>query len=368
MLTKLPVVFKTGVCSIYMEVWKMKAKNKVFFLSILITLLAGGVLFAGGSQGGAKQEPKTLKWSIAAAADNPFSVTAMQAAQEIKEQTGIEVQVYHSASLAGDAEGIDLTRSGGVDIVTVGLQHVVQFQDDLEALMLPFVFDNDHMTERYCIEYLIPEIMRKDPFLKSSNLYTLSFKNLGPKTLGTKGIPVKRPSDLAGKKIRSMENPVAVTTIKALGGSPVPIAFAELYMALQTGVVVGQDNPIPNYTASKFYEVQDYMMLTEHVSSTNMDFMNLQTWESFSPANREKIQAIFDKYQTICNNIVRDSQKVTLDECRKRGMTIIENKDLDIAAFKANADRVINEDFKDAKYDAMRARRQQALEWCEKNQ
>ncbi|MCI8853616.1 MAG: TRAP transporter substrate-binding protein [Lachnospiraceae bacterium] len=315
-------------------------------------------------QGDTGTAKRVLKWSLASAQDHPFAITAQEAAKEIEEATGIEVQVYTAAQLAGDADGVDMCRAGSIDILTVGLQTIMQYQEDLQGLLMPFTFDDDYMAERYHIEYLMPEVLNGE-LLNTTNMYALAIKNNGQRELTTKGIEVHSPEDLRGQKIRSMEQPISIATIKALGAAPVPVAYSELYMAMQTGVVNGQDNPIANVLAAKFYEVQDYLILTNHQPNMNADFINLDLWNSLTEEERTKIQEIMTRYQGICNDRIREGNLETLEELKANGMTVIE--DIDLKAFKESADQVIGEEFGGSEYDSWRAVRQQALDWCEEN-
>jgi TRAP-type C4-dicarboxylate transport system substrate-binding protein len=138
-----------------------------------------------------------------------------------------------------------------------------------------------------------------------------------------------------------MDTPIAKTVVASLGGDPVPINFAELYMSLQTGVVQGQENPIPTIIAQKFYEVQDTLVLTKHSVHMGTVHVSEQIWKALTQEQRDIITAALAKYrgeiETRINKNTEDGLKMLKDK-----MTIVEP---DLAPFMANAAVKIKETF-----------------------
>jgi tripartite ATP-independent transporter DctP family solute receptor len=343
----------------------MKTLSKFALFSLIVFAVVMASCSKKDAASSAATAPRIYRWACTGAPENHTVATIFEAAKEIKEQLGIDIQVFPSGQLGGDADILDMCRAGAVDMVQLGPQMIVQFKDDLQGLLMPFTFDDDRMAERFYTEYLKPEVLNSKEFMDKTNLYTIQIKNTGPRQLTTKGIPVRKPSDLNGVKIRSMDSPISAATIRSLGGSPVPVPYSELYMAMQTGVVQGQDNGVAAIVSQKYYEVQDYFMPTQHSSNLIMEFMNRQVWESFTPEQQQKLTAIFEKYEKITNETTRASEADLIKQMQEHGMKVV--SDLDTAAFRANADKVMADAFGDPKYDSWRAMRKLALDWCEKN-
>lgn len=150
------------------------------------------------------------------------------------------------------------------------------------------------------------------------------------------------PADLSGISIRCMDTPIAKTVVAALGGNPVPINMNELYLSLQTGVVAGQENPIPTIIAQKFYEVQDAVVLTKHSVHLGTVEVSEMVWQSLTDKERSVVEEVLAKYRSIIEEKINKETEEGTEFLKSQGMKIIEP---DIEAFKANAEKVVNENF-----------------------
>lgn len=158
------------------------------------------------------------------------------------------------------------------------------------------------------------------------------------RTLTTKNVPVYKPSDLAGVKIRCMDAPVWIDVIKALGANPIPVAFTELYLALQTGVVQGEENPITTIYAQKFYEVQNYIINTKHSVHMGTVHVSEKIWQQLSESDRKLILDVFEEYQPMIDQKIDEIGKIDLQKMIDSGVKVI---DPDIKAFREYANKYI---------------------------
>ena len=168
-------------------------------------------------------------------------------------------------------------------------------------------------------------------------------KILGPTFFGTRqvGLKVKKkintPADMAGIKLRMPPGEAWQLLGRSLGANPTPMAFAETYTGLQTGAVDGQDNPLPNVQAMKFYEVMSQIVLTSHLIGYDLLCVNLKTWNSLAPDRRKAFQAAADKAiaWSTAEHLKREAD--LLEGFRKQGLEIYTP---DVKAFRAHAQKV----------------------------
>lgn len=309
---------------------------------------------------------RAMRLSLAVAEDHMITQSLHRAADEIKEKTGLEIQIFSAGALGAEADAFDMVRSGDIDFWCGGVQTVTTkpIASEISGTLFPFTFNTRENAESFHEEYLMPEVLNSDAYKAELNVHFISIYNQGARQLTTTDTPVYSPADLADKKIRSMEQDVAIATVKGLGGNPMPVSFNELYLALQTGVVDGQENPYNNIEAMKFYEVQDYIMKTSHQYTFSPLVMNNDVWNQLTAEEQEILTAAFVKVQKECNLEAVELLNAEEQLFKDNGITVIEESELDMEAFRANADKVIAESFADAKYDSWRAMHDKALEWC----
>jgi TRAP-type transport system periplasmic protein len=168
-------------------------------------------------------------------------------------------------------------------------------------------------------------------------------KILGPTFFGTRQVGLKpkkkinTPADMAGIKLRMPPGDAWQLLGRSLGANPTPMAFAETYTGLQTGAVDGQDNPLPNVQAVKFYEVMSQIVLTSHLIGYDLLTINLKTWNAMSPDKQKSFQAAVDKALkwSIAEHLKREAELA--DEFKKQGLEIYTP---DVAAFRDHATKL----------------------------
>ncbi|HOO27642.1 MAG TPA: TRAP transporter substrate-binding protein, partial [Lachnospiraceae bacterium] len=178
-------------------------------------------------------------------------------------------------------------------------------------------------------------------------LVTLGFDCAGARCLSTTNVDqVRTPEELKGVKIRCMDAQVWQNVISALGATPVPIAYTELYTALQTNVVSGQDNPASNTVDGKFYEVLDTFYETNHCYLCSGFYSNTTAWDALPDDYKSLLQGLLQKY---LGNQYHDDITQFTEECYQTmedaGMKIVSQEDLDMDAFYSSASDMIDENY-----------------------
>lgn len=238
----------------------MVTSNKVMSLIVASALMAsyGGLAHA--------QQKFTLKIAHADSADTTVSRKAVMAetfAKEVKAKSGgrIDVQVFGAAALGGERDLVEGVKNGFIQ-AALASGVMANFYQTAMVTDIPFLFSSDAVADRV-MDGPFGQKLSQD-FNASTGMHNLCFGEVGFRDFTTSKTPVHSPKDLVGLKIRVQETPLYITEMKALGAQPTPIAFPELYTALQSGVVDGEENPVPTIIFTKMYEVQKQVTLDGH--------------------------------------------------------------------------------------------------------
>ena len=170
----------------------------------------------------------------------------------------------------------------------------------------------------------------------------------GVRHLTTAKTPVKTPEDLVGLKIRTPDIPGFIKAIEVIGGTPTPLSFADLYLALKQGVVDGQENPMGVIDSKKFYEAQKYLILTGHMLSKNTVYMSSKSLKKLSTENQQIIKEAIDEAGRYNDKLIEKSEKETMAKLESLGMTVITP---DVDAFREKAMKGLQEWFDDDKQE-----------------
>ncbi|MCL4369909.1 MAG: TRAP transporter substrate-binding protein [Chloroflexi bacterium] len=207
----------------------------------------------------------------------------------VEERSGgkIKVQNNHSGQLGAEKDGYDSLQLGSLDLHITGSLIVATLAPEYQAIDMPYLFD-DQAHFRRVVDGAIGQTMNKI-FLDKKGNRNLVVTDRMPRHLTTKNREVHTPADLAGLKLRTLEVPVHVAAWKALGANPVPMAFPEVFTALQQGTLDAQENPFDVIFANNFFEVQKYLILTAHVISGNWFDISDKVWQTFSTEEKDLI-------------------------------------------------------------------------------
>ncbi len=207
----------------------------------------------------------------------------------LEEQTDgeLSISIYHSMQLGGEKEALEQVQLGALEMTRVSVGVVGPIVDDFNAFNLPYVFRSiDHM--RNVVDGEIgQELLAR---LEAGELIGLGFMDAGARSFYNKEKPIRTPEDLQGLKIRVMQNPIFIDMMSEMGGSGMPIAFNELYTAMQTGVVDGAENNPPSYSTQKHYEVAGYYSLTEHLIVPEIFVFSKRVWDTLSEEHQNLIR------------------------------------------------------------------------------
>jgi len=279
------------------------------------------------------QYKAAMRLASALPMDHPYMVGAQKFADLIKERTNgrIEIKLYPSNQLGkGEREMTEGIQQGAIDLLVTSTGPLGGFSPSINILDFPFLFrDFNHVD-------LVMDgpIGRKllDDFEKV-NIKALSFWENGFRHLTNSKLEVKKVADAKGLKIRTMENKVHLSAWKDAGLNPTPMAWGEVYTALQQKVIDGQENPIAVFYSSKFWDAgQKYFSLTAHVYSPSPFLMSKKTYDSMPKEDQELF--VKTSYETgkFQRKINRDAEEAKLKEMAAKGVAIV--RDVDRESFK----------------------------------
>jgi tripartite ATP-independent transporter DctP family solute receptor len=191
----------------------------------------------------------------------------------------MDVKIYPSSQLGTEREMIELLQIGSLSMTKVSASPLEGFVPAMKIFSIPYIFrDNDHFWKVLNSEVGKGLLKGVEPF----RLKGLAYYDAGSRSFYTNSKPIRTPADLAGMKIRVLNSPTAVRTVRELGGAATPVAWGELYTALQQGVVDGAENNPPSYYLSRHYEIARYYSLDEHTSVPDIMLMSLRVWENLT--------------------------------------------------------------------------------------
>ncbi len=199
----------------------------------------------------------------------------------------VQMQVYHGGTLGGDDKMLQATQAGTQELYYGALQPISGRVKELQIFDFPFLFDNMKDVD-YVFYGPIGEKIAE--LVKPLNLVVIGWGEAGFRQLSNSKREIKTAEDLQGLKIRVMQNTVALETWKAMGTNAVPMSFAEVFTALETRALDGQENPLIHMYANKMYEVQKYITLTNHVYTPCALVVSAKYWDALKPEDQEALR------------------------------------------------------------------------------
>lgn len=305
-------------------------------------LLAGaGALIAAPAVIGSSRARAavTLTLGHGAAPGNPRTVAAAKFAELVKEKTGgaVVVNIAGSEQLGNDVAMLTSLRTGALDITANSQGPAAGLVPDVAALGLPFLFNDSDAAFRVVDGPVGQELGKKfDPL----GIIVLSWWDNGIRHLTNSRKPVKVPDDVKGMKIRTPADPMTIDIFRALGAATEQIAFSELYVALQQGVVDGQENPLANIASSKLYEVNKYISLTAHKWESTPFLASKIGWAKLNEAGRNAVMAAAGEAGALQRQLMNEAAAKHLADFKANAS--VEVNDVDRPAFKAATTSVID--------------------------
>ncbi len=267
-----------------------------------------------------------LKLGYATAASSHYGVGSTVFCEDIEKGTQgrYKCQQFPASALGGEREMIEAVQLGTLDMVNTSTGPVGNFVPEVKIVDIPFLFrDYDH-ARKVMDGPIGQDILTKFP---SKGLVALSWTENGFRHMTNNKHPIVKPTDASGLKMRTMENKVHMDGYKTFGIQPTPMAFPEVFGALQQGTVDGQENPIPVILASKFSQVQKYLSLTGHVYSPGLLITSPRLMNKLSDADKKVFYDAAQKAKVAQRKKVNDDENNGIAQLEKDGMSVVRKVD-----------------------------------------
>lgn len=285
------------------------------------------------------KETKTLTLAHSLPISHPVHKGIVVFQQELKQLSNgkLNVKIYPDGQLGGEREALELLQIGSVAMTKVSAATMANFVPEYGAVSIPYIFrDKEH-----CFNVLEGEV-GKTLLEKGDDrwLRGLCFYDAGARSFYTVKKPVESATDVQGLKIRVMNDPTAVKMVSALGGSPTPMAYGELYTALQQGVVDGAENNIPSFVTSRHFEVCKYYSFDQHTYIPDVLIMGTKTLDRLSDQEKEWVYSAARKSA--------QAQKKFWEESVSEGLKVLKDAGVEIynpdkEAFRNKTKEIIEE-------------------------
>ncbi len=285
--------------------------------SKLIATVAALALGAGIAQAQTK-----LKFAHVYEVSEPYHTAALWAAEEIGKRTNnrYQVEVFPASTLGKESDINQGLTLGTVDMIYTGQLFAGRNYGPIAIGGAPFMFRDFNHWKAYGASPLFQEIT--EGYRKKSGNKVVAITYYGERHV-TSNKEIRTPDDMKGLKIRVPDAPLYTMFPRAVGANPTPIAFAEVYLALQSGTVDAQENPLPTIDAKKFYEVQKYIVLTGHITDALLTIIGGPTWGKLSDADKKTFEAVLKEAAARATAEIIENEKKLGAEFEKRGKTVI---------------------------------------------
>ena len=299
----------------------MKRMFSVMMLAVMVFFCAfGGPLAAAGSAAPAKTE-FTIRIGHSDTTTNLIHVSLENFAKYVEEKTGgrFKVEIYAAEQLGSNAEMSEMVSMGSLDAMMMPVGQIAMYAPKVGILGLPFLFAN--YPQVYAVldsdvgKSLVDDLAKR-------NMIQLAYWENGLRQVTNSVRPIEKPEDLKGLKIRTPEDTMTLAIFRALGSSPSPLAFSELYLALQQKTFDGQENPVSNIYANRFQDVQGYLTVTNHKYEPKNMIFNLPLWNKIPADLQAVLLEASAVYGAEHRKAIADSADQMLNELEQAGMKI----------------------------------------------
>lgn len=258
--------------------------------------------------------------------DYPVSHGMEAFAAELAEKTGgdLTAKVFHGGVLGSQPDAIEQLRLGALDFGVFSLGPMGQVVPEANVVSLPFIFQS------------VPDMYRLmdgeagaalNAGLEAKGIKALGYYDAGARSFYNSIKPINEPSDVGGMKIRVMNNDLFVGMVESLGGNATPMAFAEVYQSIKTGVVDGAENNPPSYESTNHFEVAGYYSMSQHLIIPECLCMSLKTWDSLSAEQQDIVAAAGKASTDLQRQLWGEREAASMEKVMSGGVVVNEIAD-----------------------------------------
>ncbi len=301
-------------------------------VSFFIVGVAAGILISvggftwyvrSGAAGTGRQNSEVLVLKLGHGLDpsHPVHKGMVYMAQRLKEKSGgtIELQIFPGGILGSETECIELLKNGALAVTKVSTAPLEGFLPEMGVFSLPYVFRDEGHYWRVLTSPLGKKLLQMG---EPAGLHGLCYYDSGSRNFYTATKPIRTPDDLKGLKIRVQNSKTSMDMIEVLGAAATPIAWGELYTALQQKMVDGAENNPPSFVTSRQFEVCKYFSFNEHTRIPDILLMSKKIWDGLTPAQQQWIQEAADESSLYQRELWKTMTAECIETMKKEGVQI----------------------------------------------
>jgi tripartite ATP-independent transporter DctP family solute receptor len=309
--------------------------QKTLYLAVVSAVMTGAPEFAR-----AEIKARSIKMPIVNNIEHPQGVGAKKFAEVIEQKSGgkIKVRVYAGGTLGGEQQVASAMQGGTIEVSMMAPAQLVGNFKDFLVLDFPFAFANEREADAVLDGPLGRKLLEPMP---ERGLVGLAYMEQGYRSITNSKRPITKLEDIQGLKIRTILNPLYIDMLNTLGANAVPMPFPELYTALETGTVDGQENPYSTVEASKFNEVQKYFSNTKHIYNSQLLLVSKKFWDSLSDEEKTIFQDAANETRDYQRKVAREMDAKSREALVKSGMQINDIPPEEIARMREKVKPVI---------------------------
>ncbi len=284
----------------------------------LVAALVAALPFAS-----AYAQERSFKLATQNPKGHPIVVGAEKFAELVAAKSGgkLQVKVFPGGTLGGDAANVSALQGGTIEMVVLNSGILASQVKDFEVFDFPFMFANTKEADAVVDGPFGQKLHAK---LADKGIVGLAYFELGFRNITNSKKAIVQVEDIAGLKLRVIPNAINVDWVKALGANPTPLAFPEVYAALEQKAIDGQENPLTVIAANKFFEVQKYVTLTNHQYNPQSVIFSKKVWDTLSEGDRKILQDSAAEAAKVQRAAAREAAGQALDALKKGGMQVSE--------------------------------------------
>jgi tripartite ATP-independent transporter DctP family solute receptor len=299
----------------------MEQPLKKPFKHLLLAVAVGAASLASLAAHAADLRPHIVRFGYGLAEDSNQGRAAKFLAEDLAKRTDgkFRMKGFASAALGSDIQMQNALIGGAQEMTVVSTTTLVGIVDDFGVFDLPFIFANEKEADAVLDGPLGQKLMAK---LEAKGLVGLVYWENGFRNLTNSKHPIAKMEDMKGVKLRVMQNPMYIDMFKNMGANAVPLSFSELFTALESKTVDGQENPVNTILSSKFYEVQKYVSITRHVYTPFIVLASKKWWDGL---NADEKKAVMDSAAAAREFERKDTRAEgtrALEDLKKKGMQV----------------------------------------------
>ena len=266
---------------------------------------------------------RSFKLALQNPKGHPLVVGAEKFAEIVAAKSGgkMKVNIFPGGTLGGDAPNVSALQGGTIEFVLLNSGILASQVKDFEVYDFPFMFANSKEADTVVDGSFGKNLHAK---LEPKGIVGLAYYELGFRNITNSKKPINTVEDIAGLKLRVIPNAINVDWVKAVGANPTPLAFPEVYAALEQKAIDGQENPLSVILANKFYEVQKNLAITNHQYNPQSLIFSKKVWDTLSDAEKKIVQDAAVEASKFQRQTSRDAAASTLAELKKNGMQVTE--------------------------------------------